>query len=509
MTTPLISSVALTRDFPGVRALAQVDFDLKHGEVHLLFGENGAGKSTLIALLSGALTPTSGEIFMEGEPIVLPSVHAARQYGISAVFQEFSLVEELSIQDNLFLGDEICQRGFLDRKSMHDESIKILEELGFALDPQRRVETLSRAEQQMVEIAKAFRTRVSVLILDEPTASLSDHEASRLFALIGKLKERSVGVIYITHRMSELHEIGDRVTVLRDGHKIATRNIAKTSDSELIQMMTGRKLGAIFPKIDRKRASSKSKENILEVDRLSTRGGEVTNISMQVAKGEILGLAGLAGSGKSAAMEAVFGLLPLSHGRVTFKGKDMTNKPPKEKIRCGMLYLPADRKNEGLMMQRSAGENMQLLTYSQTIGQSGLFLDKKSEAQNIDRLAKRFNLAPNKPARVTHHFSGGNQQKIMLARSIAEDFDLLIFNDPTVGVDVGTRALIYQFIADLAKAGVSIIIISSDLVEVLGLASRVIVFSQGQIKAELSGKEMTEQNVLTHFFAANEEKECA
>ncbi|MEG9863065.1 MAG: sugar ABC transporter ATP-binding protein [Parvularculales bacterium] len=503
MSNHLISSKALTRDFPGVRALDSVDFDLEPGEVHILFGENGAGKSTLITILSGAIRPTSGEILMKGKTINPASVHEARQYGISAVYQEFSLIPELTIQENVFLGAEMRHGAFLDKSGMKKESGKLLKQLGFNLDPERRVDTLSRAEQQMVEIVKAFRSKVSVLILDEPTASLTDHEIRQLFALIKKLKKRGVGIIYITHRMAEIYEIGDRVTVLRDGCRIETLKVSKADDKTLIRLMTGREVGAIFPKIKLPEPGPE----VLALDGITTRGGGVKDVSMNLKKGEIVGLAGLAGSGKSAAMQAAFGLLPVTSGKVRLKGEDVRGSHPAKLIRRGMIYLPADRKNEGLMMRRSAGENMRLVSLGQLPHQNNWFIDAKKEKQSVGSLAKMLKLTPNQPAREVDHFSGGNQQKVMLARSIAQDFDVIIFNDPTVGVDVGTRASIYRFIADLAKAGTAIIIISSDLIEVINLSSRAYVFSRGRIKAEVSGRALNEKTMLTHFF--EDEKDCA
>ena len=503
MSNHLISSSALTRDFPGVRALDSVDFSLKRGEVHVLFGENGAGKSTLISILSGALGPTSGEMSMEGRPIMPASVHEARQYGISAVFQEFSLVPELSVVENIFLGEEIRKGVFLDRAAMRREARKLLDQLGFDLDLETRVDALSRAEQQMVEIAKAFRSDVSVLILDEPTASLTDHEIRQLFSLIGTLKKRGVGLMYITHRMAEIYEIGDRVTVLRDGRKIETMDVSKTDDETLIRLMTGREIGAVFPKLDLPPPG----EVVLDLDNVTTRGGSVSDITMNIRKGEIVGLAGLVGSGKSAAMKAAFGLLPITSGTVTLRGEDATGCPPGEMIRRGMIYLPADRKNEGLMMQRPAGENMRLVALGNAVGRDGWFINAKAESQSVISLAEKLKLSPNQPNRAVDHFSGGNQQKVMLARGIAQDFDLIVFNDPTVGVDVGTRASIYRFIADLAKAGTAIIFISSDLIEVIHMASRAYVFSRGRIRAEVSGRSLNEKTILTHFF--EDDRECA
>ena len=290
---PLLRLERITKRFPGVLALDRVDFDLRPGEVHVLFGENGAGKSTLISILAGALRPDGGRVAFRGKPIGLASVHHARALGISAVFQEFSLVPQLTVEQNLFLGAEETSFGMLDKAALHHKAVAVLKRLGFPLRPSQRVAFLSRAEQQMVEIAKAFRSDLSVLILDEPTASLTERETARLFALIEQVKAEGVGIVYITHRMSEIRRIGDRITVLRDGRYVATVD-AQTSDDELVRLMTGRLIDQIFPKV-RFRPS----ETMLQVENLTTGDGTVSGLSLNVRRGEIIGLAGLVGSGKS------------------------------------------------------------------------------------------------------------------------------------------------------------------------------------------------------------------
>ena len=298
---PLLELSRVSRQFPGVQALAKVDFDLRPGEVHVVFGENGAGKSTLIAIVAGALRPHGGQIRFRGRTVDLTSVHHARSLGISAVFQEFSLVPQLTVEQNLFLGAERTALGLLDKKTLHAQAKEILERLGFPLRPEQRVAFLSRAEQQMVEIAKAFRSDLSVLILDEPTASLTDRETEQLFALIEQVKAQGVGIIYITHRMNEIRRIGDRITVLRDGRFVATVD-ARTSDEELVRLMTGRVIEQIFPDI-----SYRPAERLLDVEDLTTAGRAVSGVSLHVRRGEIVGLAGLVGSGKSEVARASFG----------------------------------------------------------------------------------------------------------------------------------------------------------------------------------------------------------
>ena len=308
---PLLRLETITRHFPGVLALDRVDFDLWPGEVHVLFGENGAGKSTLISIVAGALRPSSGRMLFRGEPIDLPSVHQARSLGISAVFQEFSLVPQLTVEENLFLGAEATTGGLLNKRELRRAAEEILARLGFPLRPHQRVAFLSRAEQQMVEIAKAFRSDLSVLILDEPTASLTERETERLFALIEQVKRNGTGVIYITHRMNEIRRIGDRITVLRDGRYVATVPAKETPEDELVRLMTGRVIEQIFPQV-----SFKPRRTVLEVGAPFDGNGSVTDVSLTVRSGEIVGLAGLVGSGKSEVARACFGLERLASGRV-------------------------------------------------------------------------------------------------------------------------------------------------------------------------------------------------
>lgn len=493
---PLLKTVKLTKDYPGIRALNEMDFELQRGEVHVLFGENGAGKSTLISMIAGANQPTSGEILFDGVAVELNSVHEAREFGISAVFQEFSLIPQMTIAENMFLGAEPTKGGFLRSKAQKDKAEEILKSLDFNLQPGRRVDHLTRAEQQMVEIAKAFRTDPSVLILDEPTASLTNHETEQLFKLVNKLKARGVGIIYITHRMAEIREIGDRITILRDGKFIDTVDAKTTTDDELVQLMTGRVVGQIFPKVNYNPG-----EIALEVDDLHTPGtGGVNGASVVVRRGEIVGFAGLVGSGKSKFAQACFGTLPVAAGKISFKGEVIKTPNSREMLRRGFMYLPSDRREDGLMMMRPARENISLASLDIQPISYGFFLNGRAENELTTDLATQLHLSPLKTERLAGQFSGGNQQKLMLARSLTRKFDLLVFDEPTVGVDVGTRAAIYQFIAELCENGVAILLISSDLPEILHLTNRTYVFYKGKIQAELAGDAITEANVLSHFF---------
>ena len=490
----LLRLEGIVRRFPGVLALDRVDFDLRPGEVHVLFGENGAGKSTLISVIAGALRPEFGEIRFRGEPVELQSVHHARGLGISAVFQEFSLVPQLTIEENLFLGAEQTSFGLLDKRALRRRASEILERLGFPLRPRQRVADLSRAEQQMVEIAKAFRAELSVLILDEPTASLTDRETEQLFALIEQVKAEGVGIIYITHRMNEIRRIGDRITVLRDGRYVATVD-ADASEEELVRLMTGRLIEQIFPVVRHSPG-----EPSLEVEGLTTADGTVSNLSMRVDRGEIVGLAGLVGCGKSEVARACFGIKSIASGRVRFNGADTTGLSPREMLGLGFFYLPADRRDEGLVMMRSVRESVALPALSTAAFSSGPFLRRRAEAARAQELAERLNLQPLRIERAVEHFSGGNQQKALLAKSLTREVGLYVFDEPTVGVDVGTRVAIYEFIRDLCEGGAAVLLISSDMPEILHLSRRVYIMRRGALSAELTGAGITQENVLRHSF---------
>lgn len=484
----------ITKSFAGALALNKVDFSLSAGEVHVLFGENGAGKSTLISVIAGALRPDAGRFRFLGETMEIFSIHHARTLGISTVFQEFSLIPQMTVEENLFLGAEFTRYGVLNKSVLRRRSHKVLDRLGFSLKPTQHVAYLSRAEQQMVEIAKAFRSDLSVLILDEPTASLTDRETEQLFHLIEQVKEQGVGVIYITHRMNEIRRIGDRITVLRDGEAVATVD-ANVSEEELVRLMTGRVFDQIYPTI-RFLPSSR----MLETKNLTTSDGAVTDVSMHVAKGEVVGLAGLVGSGKSDIARACFGLSRIAEGEVLFDGERTKGLSPGCMLERGYYYVPADRRDEGLLMMRSARESMAMSALSTAEFSRSFLLRRHEEIKRTQQFANKLNLQPPSIERIVEHFSGGNQQKILLAKSLTRKVKAYVFDEPTVGVDVGTRVAIYRFIGQLCEEGAAILLISSDLAEILHLTNRVYVMSSGVITAELSGNDICQESVLRHCF---------
>jgi ribose transport system ATP-binding protein len=485
----------VSKRFPGVDALVDVDFDLRRGEVHVLFGENGAGKSTLISLVSGVESPSQGTITFNGKEVVFRSVYEARQHGISAVFQEFSLVPQLTVEENLFLGEEVTSGIFLDKREIHRRAVDILKKLSFPLNPHERVAYLSRAEQQMVEIAKAFRSQPAVLIFDEPTASLTERETERLFSLIEQAKKQGIGVIYITHRMGEIRRIGDRITVLRDGRRIATIDAKTSNDDKLIELMTGRRITQVFPKI-----KFNPGEILLRAEHLTLASGTVRDVSIKVGTGEIVGIAGLVGSGKSDLARACFGLEKIASGRVTFADEDITGRKVRDIMRRGIFYLPGDRRAEGLILMRGARENIALPSLNSPELSNGLFLKRREERQKTHKLAAKVDLRPLNLERDLEHFSGGNQQKVMIAKALSREVKLFIFDEPTVGVDVGTRVAIYGFIRDLCEAGAAVLLVSSDLPEILHLTNRTYVMYRGEMRAELKGSQITQDGVLRYFF---------
>lgn len=495
LSPSLINVARLTKRFPGVNALTNVEFDLHSGEVHVLFGENGAGKSTLISVLSGATYPTSGTIEVKGQTAVFDSVQDARDLGIYAVYQEFSLIPQLTIEENMYLGNEFSHLGKIDKKRIHEGAREVIASLGFPLNPKAKVAYLSRAEQQMVEISKAFSgEHPSVLIFDEPTASLTTKEAERLFALIAQAKSSGVGIIYITHRMNEIRMLADRVTVLRDGRVVGTRNVGEIGDDQLVEMMTGRVFEKVFPEI----AFSPGKP-ILKVENVSLSGNLVSGESFEVKAGEIVGLAGLVGSGKSEIGRACFGLEKVTAGRIDFCGTEITNCSVARILAMGMFYLPPDRKTEGLVQIRSVRENMSMASLGLDEFASFGFLKRKAERSKAKQLADRVDLRPKGIEREVEFLSGGNQQKVLIAKALNRETKLLIFDEPTVGVDVGTRIAIYNILKEFCEMGLGILLISSDLSEILHLTNRVYVMHRGRICAHLNDGEISETSVLRHF----------
>jgi len=497
----------LTKSFRGVRALADVNLDLRAGEVHALLGENGAGKSTLIHLLVGAYPQSAGAFTVTGQTYRKMTPALARTLGIAAVFQEFSLAPDLNVAENLFLGREIRTGWRLDHQRMRREAAMLLTDLAFDLPLDARVADLSRAQKQMVEIAKVLRHSPGrtprVLILDEPTASLTDSEAAKLFDAIARMQADGVAILYVSHRMAELRRLSDRVTVLRGGRKIATVTTAEVSDADLIAMMADRAPGRAVRRALPVTASTPG-EIALDVRDLATADGVVKHASLQARRGEVVGLAGLVGCGRSELCRAIFGLHSLAAGEITVVAKQIAQPRPHQMLADGLCYFPADRAAEGLALTRPVRENVTASALRLPAITRGPWLRLREERRAVVAPLQELGLRPLAPEARVAAFSGGNQQKTMLARGLLRDFDVYLFDEPTVGIDVAAKADVHALIWRLAQGGACVLVSSSELPELLQLATRIVVMHEGRIVAQLAGDDKTEAGVLAHYFGTTD-----
>lgn len=475
--------------FPGVIALDDIHFDLRAGEVHVLLGENGAGKSTLVKILSGAYQKTAGKIHLSGKETNIRSPKHAQQSGISIIYQELNLVPHLSAAENIFLGREpMLAAGIIDRKKLLEKSRKILSDLGVSIDVRRPVSGLGVAEQQMVEVAKALSLDAKILIMDEPTSALTEREINELFATIRKLKLQRVSIIYISHRLEELFEIGDRVTVLRDGKVVGTVDIGTTNKAELIRMMVNRELTEQFPK---KKAGTG--EEVLRIEGI-TRDGELDNVSFSLRRGEVLGIAGLMGAGRTELARAIFGVDKLDSGKIYIRGEAKKVKSPRSAINLGMGFLTEDRKSQGLVLSLSVKENI-CLSSIERFSRLGR-MDAKAENEASNRYIKDLRIKTSNLNQKVMFLSGGNQQKVVLSKWLCSQADIFIFDEPTRGIDVGSKVEIYELMNRLTAGGVAIIMISSELPEILGMSDRILVMGRGTVTAEFDVDEATQEKIL-------------
>ncbi len=487
----VIQGRGICKDFSGVRVLFDVDIDGRAGEVHGVVGENGAGKSTLMNILGGVLNPTEGQIFFRGKEVTL-NPKKARDLGILLVPQELNLVETLSIYENVFLGNEIKKFFFLERDAMIDSCRRALHAVGLdTVDPATPVEKLSTAQKQLVEISKAVLQRIDVLILDEPTATLTEHEIEILFRVIRYLKEQGVCIFYVSHRLREVKEICDWVTVLRDGRVVSSCAVEEVREEEIARLMVGRPLSTVFPPKNTRR-----NETILEVKGLTTFDGRVKEVSFVLHRGEVLGFAGLVGSGRTEMAEALLGLRRRRAGEIFLEGRKISISSPWEAKRLGIVYLPEERKSSGLLMSLSVRENVSLMVLNRVT--RFLLLHHKEERSLVRRDVERLRIRCKSIEQYVESLSGGNQQKVVLARLIETQPKLYILDEPTRGIDIGTKHYIYQLIRDFAKEGLSFIVISSDLPEVVGLCDRVVVMRDGKVVATLENERINEEEIILY-----------
>ena len=480
----------ISKAFSGVDALCQVDFDVRRGEVHGVLGENGAGKSTLMKILAGVYPFDGGEMVWHGRPLRLKDPHEAQQAGISIIYQESSLIRDLSVAENVFLGNEPARLpGFINWEQMHDQTQHLLRRLNLDIDPRAPVSRLGVAERRMVEVAKALRQSADLVIMDEPTASLSSPEVETLFRAIRALTGQGVAVVYISHHLEEVIRIADRATILRDGHKVATVALPQTTNDELIRLMVGRVLGDKFP--DRQATPG---PEVLRVKGL-TRYDIFADISFSLCAGEIVGLTGLMGSGRTALVRTIFGLDPLNEGAIYVDGRPVVIDSPQTAISLGIGLLTEDREEQGLILEMNTADNITLAALRRD---SGPFLNHGAEQDMAAHYIDRLKIKPPDPDYLTRFLSGGMQQKVILSRWLATDSRVLIFDHPTRGIDVGSKVEIYHFIADLAERGAAILLVSSDLPEILGMCDRTLVLHEGLLAASLRRNEATAELIMAY-----------
>lgn len=489
----LLQLQGIQKRFGGVYALKGVDFELRPGEIHALLGENGAGKSTLIKIVSGVHQPDEGKLFFEGKEVSMDSPRDAHALGIYTVHQEFSLYPELSIAENIFLGHAPVKKTGpftrIDWDTMKAGAEALLADLAVTdLDVSRKVSTLNVGNRQRVEIAKALSMDARLLIMDEPTAALTESDVEKLFRVTRMLRDRGVGIVFISHKLTEIFELADRVSVLRDGQYVGTRKVSDTRESELIQMMVGRAIDDLFPK-----QVAELGENVLEVENLVcepyTKG-----VSFNVRAGEIVGLAGLVGSGRSETAQAIFGIRPIQSGSVRIQGKALHIKDPSEAVKHGLAYVPEDRGLQGLIRQMSIRANVSMAVLGD-VANNGFISPAREQALAQDAI-KRLAIRASGPEQIVGQLSGGNQQKVVVSKWLASKPKVLIIDEPTRGVDVGAKAEIHQLISRLAaEQGLAILMISSELPEILGMSDRVLVMRLGKIVEELDIKDATQERV--------------
>ncbi len=479
----------VSKTFPGVKALNNINFNLKKGEVHSLVGENGAGKSTLLKILAGAYKKDTGVITLEGSKVEMTDPKQALDMGVSVIYQEFNLVPNLSIAENIFMGRAPCKNsGFIDFQKLYQRSESFLKKIGMKKSAKTLVSELSVAEQQMVEIAKSLSFSAKIIVMDEPTSAITKSEKETLFEIIRELKEKEVSIIFISHIIEEVLEISDRITVLRDGNYVGTVNAADTNPRKIVQMMVGRELKDFYPKKEAKKGKI-----VLEVKNL-TKKSKYEDISFQLHEGEVLGFAGLVGAGRAEVMRGIFGIEAPDSGEIYIKGNKVKAHSLFETIKMKMGFVPEDRREEGLILSRSVKDNINITKLTE-INSHG-FIKQKDEEKIANEYCGRLKIRTPDNKQIVQNLSGGNQQKIVIAKWLVINPKILILDDPTRGIDVGAKNEIYSLINNLAKEKIGIILISSELPEILNISDRILVMREGKITGEFLRKEATQEKIM-------------
>jgi ABC-type sugar transport system ATPase subunit len=476
-SAPLLRMSGIDKSFPGVHALKEVSLDLHAGEVLALVGENGAGKSTLIKILGGAYQPDRGEVLLDGQPRHMSSPTVAQAAGVSIIYQEFNLIPDLSVRENIFPGRELVRYGFVQAAEEYREAERLFEKIGIVIDPDARCRELTVAQQQTVEIVKALSVSARIVVMDEPTAALTTQEVEHLFEIIRELRSQGMGIIYISHRLEEIFDVADRVMVLRDGAHVGTHRIGDVTREGLIERMVGRPLAAEFPKHKPTVGSER-----LRVEGLC-RGKAVQDVSFNVRAGEIVGFAGLAGAGRTETMRIVFGADTPDQGRIFVDGEPVVIRSPRDAMRHRICLLTEDRKGQGLVLQHSVRENFGLPNLHRFVW--GPFLNRRVEREELIGYVEALNIRLSDPEQPAENLSGGNQQKVVLAKWLARHADVVIIDEPTRGIDVGAKYEVYLLMNRLASEGKAIIMVSSELPEIMGMSDRIVVMHEGRITGEI------------------------
>jgi inositol transport system ATP-binding protein len=484
----LLDMKQIIKSFNGVEVLHGIDFSLRAGTVHALMGENGAGKSTLMKVLAGVHKCDDGEIWLKGKKTEIQSPRHAQELGIAMIHQELSPVPEMTVAENIFLGREPRKGLFVDYKKMYADTEKLLGEMKVRVSPRAKIGRLKVADQQLIEISKAISLNADIIVMDEPTSAITDQEVEILFKTIANLKKKGTGIIYISHKMDEIFRIADDITVLRDGTYVNSWEAKDIDNNTLIKNMVGRELNEIFPKI-----KVPAKDVVMEV-RHFTKENQFEDISFLVREGEILGIAGLIGAGRTELMNAIFGLEKPDSGEVFFEGKKVEIRRPSDAIRHGIAYVTEDRKNEGLVLEMGVGQNITIASMK-TLS-SGMFIKRQEEKKTIDDQIRALRIKVHSPRQLVGKLSGGNQQKVVLAKWMMKNPKLLILDEPTRGIDIGAKSEIYKLMGEFVEKGNSIIMISSEMPEAMGMSDRILVLSNGRLSGELSREEFVQEDIM-------------